>query len=85
MVTESLDSKRKATWVISDYDKYFDTVLEVIRPETRRVIARRRFDECLPFLVDGQYLASFGTVQGGANVSRVWEVNLLPQAKERVP
>jgi hypothetical protein len=78
-VSDSTMASGKASWRIANYDKYFDTVLEVLDPATRRVLASRRLDGCLPFLLDDRLLGSFGTSANGVPTVDLWRVRLIIQ------
>jgi hypothetical protein len=62
---------------ISDYPKYYDTVVEVIDPASGRVIVSQRFDEYLPFFMEGGLLYGYRQTAGRGIQIVVWRPELV--------
>ena len=58
----------------TDWHRYVDTVLEVIDPQTRKIVARRKFDERIEQIVTDDRVASFHEETG----IRIWRI-VLPK------
>ena len=78
-----LGGGRSPAPVITDFDKYFDAVLEVIDVKQRRVIASQRFPQALTFLVNDHIVAQRIETDGDFFI-QTWRLGLLvsPQTRE---
>lgn len=62
---------------VEDWDAYYDTMVEVLWPETGEVIAGARIDRVLPIVIDFSHAAALDLeALGVAYRVRVWEITL---------
>lgn len=78
-----LGGGRSPAPVITDFDKYFDAVLEVIDVKQRRVVASQRFPQALTFLVNDSIVAQRIEVDSDFFI-QTWRFGLQesPQTRE---
>jgi hypothetical protein len=63
---------------VTDINKYYDTVVEIIDVKARRVVARGRADGAFPVMIDFNHVAALdvASMNGGAYRASVWKVTL---------
>lgn len=61
---------------VNDYDKAFDTVIEIIDPVSRSVVARQRFDECFSLLLGQNRIAKSILQDDGSFRVEVYQLHL---------
>jgi hypothetical protein len=66
-------------FVRTNWHRYVDTVLEVIDPQTRKVVARRKFDERIEQIVTDDRVASFHEETG----IHIWRVVLPKNERDK--
>jgi len=59
------------------WDREYDTILEVINPETGQLLATRRYDELLHMLLPGGYTVHYRETPEGDPFLDIWQVHVV--------
>ncbi|MDP2956353.1 MAG: hypothetical protein Q8N53_08020 [Longimicrobiales bacterium] len=67
---------------VVNYNKFYDTILEVIDPEKGEVLASRRVDPFLEHFLGGGLMASYREDESGWPFVQVWRISMDHSGKE---
>lgn len=73
-VGQRREASGRRRWVVEDFNKYYDGVVEILDPTAQKVIGSTRFDErVLGFAGDG-LVVTYGIEGNGYPVVKVWQI-----------
>ena len=78
-----VQAEGQEAYEVVDVHKVYDTLIEVIDPDSRRVVARRRLDSRIDLVVRPNLIAESHEDPDGFITVRLWSVQLFSTARSR--